>query len=159
MTIHCTEIDGKDTLEFWPELEPFVIDALSYDLYNSITLAKLKHQIETGYARTLLCADDDRLLSVTIIQLFKNTHDERILHVVCTAGADSNLWLGILIEALQSMAHEQKCDAVTMAGRPGWARKLTRYGFKTDQVHMRMDSNVNSKRGRWEKQRQLQAVR
>ena len=146
MTIHCTEINGKDTLEFWPELEPFVIDALSYDLYNSITLAKLKHQIETGYARTLLCADDDRLLSVTIIQLFKNTHDERILHVVCTAGKDSNAWLTELIDMLQSMAREQQCDAVTMAGRPGWARKLRHYGFTTDQVHMRLDPNVNIRR-------------
>ena len=159
MSIHCTEIDGKSTLEFWPELEPFVIDALSYDLYNSITLAKLKHQIETGYARTLLCADDDKLLSVTIIQLYKNTHDERILHVVCTAGEDSNAWLAILIEALQELAREQQCDAVTMAGRPGWARKLTKYGFKTEQVQMRLNPYVNSKRGRREKQIQLAAVR
>ncbi len=146
MTVHCTEIDGKDTLEFWPELEPYVIEALSYDLYNSITLPQLKRQIETGFARTLLCADDDRLLSVTILQLFKNTHDERILHVVCTAGQDSNAWLTELIDMLQSMALEQQCDAVTMAGRPGWARKLRHYGFKTDQVHMRLDPNVNIRR-------------
>ena len=146
MTVHCTEIEGKDTLEFWPELEPFVIEALSFDLYNSITLPQLKRQIETGFARTLLCADDDRLLSVTILQLFKNTHDERILHVVCTAGEDSNAWLAILIGALQEMARDQECDAVTMAGRPGWARKLRQYGFKTDQVHMRLNPDVNIRR-------------
>ena len=28
MTIHCTELQGKDTIEFWAELEPFVVDAL-----------------------------------------------------------------------------------------------------------------------------------
>jgi len=65
MTIHCTELAGTDTIEFWAELEPFVIDALAFDLYNSITLNDLRRQIETGFARTLLCADDDRLLSVT----------------------------------------------------------------------------------------------
>ena len=158
MTIHCTELAGKDTLEFWPELEPFVTDALSYDLYNSVTLDELKRQIETGYARTLLCADDARLQSVTIVQLFKNTHDERILHVVCTAGEDSNAWLATLIDSLRDMAKQESCDAVTMAGRPGWARKLTRYGFKTDQVHMRLDPNVNIRREKRE-QVTLAAVR
>ena len=156
--IHCHELEGKDTIEFWPELEPFVIEALAYDLYNSITLNDLKRQVETGYARTLLCADDDRLLSVTILQLFKNTHDERILHVVCTAGEDSNVWLATLIEALQDMAKQESCDAVTMAGRPGWARKLTRYGFKTDQVHMRLNPDVNIRRQKRE-QLTLAAVR
>ena len=159
MTIHCTEIDGKDTLNFWPELQPFVIDALSYALYNTTSVDKMKHQIQTGYARTLLCADDDRLLSVTIIQLYKNTHDERILHVGCTAGEDSNAWLGTLIDTLQELAREQQCDAVTMSGRPGWARKLTKYGFKTEQVQMRLSPDVNSKRGRREGQAKLQAVR
>ena len=146
MTVHCTEIDGKTTLEFWPELEPFVIEALSYDLYNSITLAQLQRQIETGFARTLLCADDETLLSVTILQLFKNTHDERILHVVCTAGQEVNDWLATLIGALQELALDQKCDAVTMAGRPGWARKLRQYGFKTDQVHMRLNPDEHIRR-------------
>ena len=158
MTIHCTELAGTDTIEFWAELEPFVIDALAFDLYNSITLKDLRRQIETGFARTLLCADDDRLLSVTILQLFKNTHDERILHVVCTAGEDSNAWLACLVDSLQSMAKQENCDAVTMAGRPGWARKLRNYGFKTDQVHMRLDPNVNIRREKRE-QVTLAAVR
>jgi hypothetical protein len=158
MTVHCTEIDGKTTLEFWPELESFVIEALSYDLYNSITLQQLQRQIETGFARTLLCADDDRLLSVTIIQLFRNTQDERILHVLCTAGEDSNAWLATLFGALREMSSDQECDAITMAGRPGWARKLRQYGFKTDQVHMRLNSDVNIRREKRE-QVTLSAVR
>ena len=139
--LHCTEIPGDQALEFWSELEPYVIRALAFDIYNTTTIAKLREQVSTGFARVLVCHGDDQLISATIVQLHRNTLEERILHVVATAGSNVEEWLPILCEGLKDMARAEECDAITMAGRPGWARKLTRYGFKTDQVQMRMSLN------------------
>ena len=155
--IHCTEIPGEQALEFWSEVEPFVVRALAFDIYNTTTIAKLRDQVSTGFARVLVCHADDQLISATIVQLHRNTLEERILHVVATAGANGEDWLPILCEALKDMARAEECDAITMAGRAGWARKLTRYGFKTDQVQMRMSLHGRQITG--DKPNQLAVVR
>jgi hypothetical protein len=59
--------------------------------------------------------------------------------VIATGGDRSHEWLEILTAFLRDMAENEKCAGVTMAGRPGWARKLTKFGFKTDMVSMRME--------------------
>ena len=157
--IICTEIPGESALEFWSEVEPFVVRALAFDLYNTTSIAKLRDQVSTGFARVLVCAADDQLISATIVQLHKNTLDERILHVVATAGPNAEDWLPILCEGLKDMARDEECDANTMAGRAGWAKKLTRYGFKTDQVHMRMNCDGRSEQSRAGSRSSLAVVR
>ena len=142
--LRCTEVPAESALEFWSEVEPFVIRALAYDEMNSTSTGKLRDQVSTGFARVLVCSDDDKLISATIVQLHKNVLDERILHVVATAGQDGDDWFPILFEGLKDMARAEECDAITMSGRPGWARKLTRYGFKTDHVHMRLNCHGRS---------------
>lgn len=146
--VECTEIPWGTALELWSEIEPYIISALEYDLYASTSSDKIKQQISTGFARVLVCVADDEILSATIVQLHKNTRQERVLHVVCTAGDKSEHWLPALVEALRTIASEESCDGVTMAGRPGWTRKLRQYGFKTAQVVMRMNDDGWSKQER-----------
>ena len=147
--ICCQEIPWDVALELWSEIEPFVISALEYDLYASTSTEKIKAQIGTGYARVLLCCSEPgELLSATIVQLHKNVKDERILHVVCTAGSTSSEWLPALTAGLKDIAAEEDCDGITLAGRPGWARKLKQYGFRTAQIVMRMEKDGWSKQKR-----------
>lgn len=141
MTIYCTEIPATSALEFWPELQPYIARALAFDLYASTSVDKLKEQVRTGYARVLLCTDGDAILSATLVQLAKNTLDERLLHVVCTAGGKSADWLPVLREHLLEIARSEDCAAVTLSGRPGWARKLKTLGFKMDHVTMRLEAD------------------
>lgn len=140
--LKCIEVPPDKALEIWPELQPYIVQALSYDLYNSISLGKIQAQIAGGFARVLICGESSgQLLSATVITLFKNTKDERILHVIATAGKGSEKWLRQLIDKLQEIAQDENCAAVTMAGRPGWTKKLARHGFKTEQVSMRLETN------------------
>ena len=142
--IHCTEIPASSALEFWADIEPYVIKALAYDLTNSTSIAKLQEQISVGYARVLVCADGEQILAATVVQLFKNTNDERILHVVCTAGEGASAWLDTLVQALQDMAQAEDCAGITLTGRPGWTRKLNKYGFRMEVVTMRLNPNGRS---------------
>lgn len=143
----CEDLDPNEALKLWPEMEPLVARALAYDIYATTTPDKLRAQVETGYARVLACFDGPQLISATVTQLYKNINDERILHIVCTAGTNADEWLGVLHEKCKEIAADQDCAAITLAGRPGWVRKLKQYGYKTDQVIMRVNNN-----GKWRKE-------
>jgi hypothetical protein len=135
----CQEIPSDQALAFWPELEPYVIRALQFDLQNTTSTDKIKRQLETGFARCLVCVTDTELKAVTIVALVKNTLDERMLHVTATAGENAREWLGELVAKLVEIAEADGCDGVTIVGRPGWAKKLNKHGFRIDQVSMRLN--------------------
>ncbi len=153
--IHCQEIPWDYALKLWSEIEPYIIQALEYDLYASTSTEKIKKQVSTGFARVLLCTEGDSIMSATIVQLHRNTKQERVLHVVTTAGTNSTAWMPALVEAWKEIARQEQCDAITLAGRPGWARKMKQFGFRTEQIVMRMNNDG------WIQQEQvkLEAVR
>lgn len=128
-------------LEFWSEIEPLISRALRYDIYNTVTVEQLKQQVGEGFARVLLAHDGTSIKAACIGQLFRNTLDERILHVIAVAGEESSSWLEALRDYLEEIAGAENCAAVTIAGRPGWTKKLVKLGFRTDMVSMRMEVN------------------
>ena len=145
MTIQIVEPRPAQVLEFWDEIEPHMARALSYDTYNTISVAQLKDQVSNGWARVLICGEDSRILAVTVAQRYRGHDDERLLHVIATGGEESHRWLARLSDHLNAMAASEKCTAVTMAGRPGWARKLTKLGYRTDMISMRREVDYGSR--------------
>ena len=141
MEIKILELTQQQASGFWSELEPYVQRALSFDMYASTSVADLERQVKQGYARVLICARGEDLLAANVVQLFKTTIGERVLHVLATAGDESNVWLAPLIDLLNDIAATEGATAITMSGRPGWGRKLRPYGFKTDQVQLRRPVN------------------
>ena len=154
----CDDLDPIEALKLWPIMEPLVVRALAYDAYASTTPEKLQKQVATGFARVLACSEDGELISATLVQLYLNTAQERILHVVCTAGAMADDWLPDLDDKLKEIAADQDCAAITLSGRPGWVRKLRRFGYRTDQVIMRMNNDGWSKQKRGTESTNLEAV-
>jgi hypothetical protein len=137
--ILITEIPPAKAVELWEKLETFVRVALAHDPYSSVTVSEVLRQIERGYCRVLIASNDSKVLSATCVQLFKSTDGERVLHVLTTAGEGADLWMDALTDTLDHMAREQRCRYVTMAGRPGWQKKLARMGFRSRMVYMRRE--------------------
>ena len=137
----CEDLDPREALKLWDEMQPLIVAALAYDHYASTTPEKLKLQVESGFARVLACSDGTQLVSATLVQLHRNTEQERILHVVCTAGSNADAWLVELTDKLQEIADDQDAAGITMAGRPGWTKKLRQFGYRTDQIIMRANTN------------------
>ena len=141
MEIQIVELTKSQAADFWEELVPFVQRALSFDPYATVSLGDLERQVREGYARVIICARGEELLAANVVQLFKNTMGERVLHVLATAGDQAHLWLEPLIESLNGIGALEGAVAITMSGRPGWARKLKVFGFRTDNVQMRRKVN------------------
>lgn len=138
-TVEVIQLEPELAQRFWPELVPFVLRALEFDPYESVTVGELLQQVQAGYARVLIAVDEGQLLSATVVQLFKATTGERVLHVVTTAGENSNVWLPALIEKFAEISKAEGCAKVTMTGRPGWAKKINKFGFKVARVTMEME--------------------
>ena len=123
---------------FWPTLSPHISSALQHDHLDPVPLDELLRQVREGYAMVLVSHDESDLMSATVIQLFRTTSGENLVHVLATAGDRSEEWLPALIDKFREIGQAEGAAAVTMTGRPGWAKKLRRFGFKTDQVSMRL---------------------
>ena len=142
-TINILELEKKTALQFWPELVPFILRALEYDPYESVSVGQLFEQVQKGFARVLITVQGEQLLGSTVVQLFKSTKGDRVLHVVTLAGENTNEWLAELVEKLQELGAKEGCARITLSGRPGWARKSNKYGFRVAHVTMEMRIQEN----------------
>jgi len=133
------ELPIDTAAKFWPDLAPYVERALAYDLANTTSLEEIAEQVAHGYARILLASDGENVLSATVIQAYYDNENRRMLHVLATAGDNSEVWLPALINELQRIGELEACEGVTMMGRPGWARKLVKFGWRTIQVTMQLE--------------------
>lgn len=131
------ELSRETAAEFWPEIRPFVSRALKYDVFNQFKISDIERQVREGFARVMICTAGEQLVAAHVLQIFKAIGGERVLHVLATAGDDSHLWMRALTDELEKLARTEGATAITMAGRPGWAKKLTKLGFKTEQITMR----------------------
>lgn len=139
MTIHIVDLMPHQAVDLFPELQPYILRALQYDPVESITLKELLEQVRSGMAKVMIAAEDATMLSATVVQLFKTTAGETVLHVVATAGDRSKDWLPVLVDHLSDIGRREGAKAISMSGRPGWTRKLSQFGFKTEHVVMRLD--------------------
>ena len=138
MTVTILEMQRDTAVEFFPELQPYVERALSFDHFNTITIPAIVEQLRRGYARVLLVTEGEQLLAAVVIQMFKATSGERVLHVLAAAGERSSEWLQPLRDKLVEIGKTEGVDSLTMSGRPGWAKKLRALGFRTASIDMRM---------------------
>jgi len=142
-SVKIIQLEPANAIEFWPELVPFILKALDFDPYQTVTVRELLEQVQKGFARVLIAVNGGELLSATVIQLFKTVSGDRVLHVVTTAGENSNAWLPALIDKFREIAVTEGCARVTMSGRPGWTKKVNKFGFKVAHVTMEMRIQSN----------------
>ena len=131
-------MDAAASMALWPDIEPFVAAALARDPWQSTTTREIAEQLTNEDARLLVAVDQGDILGAAVVQMF-NLTTGRVIYVLTTAGDKVDQWLGALVERLVDLAVIHGADGVTLTGRPGWSKMLLKYGFKTDQVQMRLE--------------------
>ena len=133
----CIVLNTEDARLAWVAVRPEVERALDHDPMQSVDAEELETLVFSGHARVLLAFDDDGTIQcAAVVQLMELPNADRVIHVTTTAGRARDEWLASLIDKFQQLAREEGCTAVTMAGRPGWAKVLPAYGFRTTQIQM-----------------------
>jgi len=138
MSTEVHVMDAAASMALWPDIEPFVAAALARDPWESTTTQEVAEQLASDDALLLVAVDQGDILGAAVVQLF-NLRTGKVVYVLTTAGDKLDLWVAPMVERLLDLAVIYGADHVTMTGRPGWARALRKYGFKTDQIQMKLE--------------------
>ncbi len=137
------ELPTEQALEFWPGCAPYVQRGLEHDPYCRVHTTDIHKQIQEGWARVVVIHDDQELRGVAVAQLYRQPSDDQVvLHVASLAGEKMEHWLEQLLQLLEAMATQARCNAITMVGRKGWQRTLRPHGYDLDAISMRKTLDV-----------------
>lgn len=95
---------------------------------------ELEKDVLTG-AAILWIGVEDNAVRVSVVTQILLTEKSKICMVQACGGDGLNNWIGLL-PVIENYARVNKCDAVRLMGRKGWARVLKGYGYAIAKVVM-----------------------
>jgi hypothetical protein len=133
---HISLVPSEYVDEVWPNVEPYVVKALSYasgkytpeDVYNLV--------VEFGYP--LWIAFNDEGIKGTVITRFMEYPRKKYLFLEFCGGQDGFSWKAPMLEVLRSWAKDNGCDGIEGAGRDAWQRVFKSEGYKRTLQHFEM---------------------
>lgn len=144
MTVSTIPVKADQAIEFWPEIEPYIVKALALDPVNMASVESIKAQVASGEGMVLVCLDGPDILAATVCVLINTKEGPRVLHILVSAGDEVDKWFRSLLNMVRELARAEGAAFITTSGRPGWAKKFAKQGFQVAQVTMRaeVDSGV-----------------
>jgi len=119
----------EDAKEIRPLLEPLITPAIAYD-NNDLTVDEVIERLSKDTLRALIVLDENHEpLALQTMELVQEG-DVKILNLVTTAGERLDEWVDDMEQALEVLACDWRCDVIQTRGRPGWFRKLKKYGYE-----------------------------
>jgi len=132
-----TDIDiygvNPDMLDMaWDEISPFIQMGLDY-AQGEMNLEDVYKGIDELRIVPIVMSYGGEILAVVTMEV-SNKPQKRIMTLMTAGGTELDRWLDEFMDVAESLAREQGCDAIYINGRPGWARKLKRYGYNQSYV-------------------------
>ena len=125
-------IENSRLDEAWPEISPFI--QLGLDFANGeMDLHDIYEMIEENKVVPIVMSHSGEVLAVVTMEVVQKPQ-KRIMCLMTAGGVELDQWLDEFMDVALNLAIEQCCDAIYINGRPGWARKLKRYGYEQRYV-------------------------
>ena len=118
------KVPPEDLFIIWNEVEPLIKKALD-DCYKAQDI--LDGLMETRFQ--LFISWEDRVESAVVTEVAKYPQ-KKILRYFLAGGENMNNWLEPIQKEIEQFAKDNQCDAIEVAGRKGWTRKLKGYEQK-----------------------------
>ena len=124
------ELQGVTTDEIdqqWDDLEPHISAGLEY-ANGELESDDIYRQIKNNQVVPVVVMEKGKILAVVTLEVVKKPK-KKILAIVTAGGRDMDLWLDAILDTAEILAEEQGCEAIYVAGRPGWKRLLEPKGY------------------------------
>jgi len=118
------QVPKEDIHLVWNEVEPLIKKALD-DCYTADDI--LKGLIKNSFQ--LFISWNKKVESAVVTEVEKYTQ-KRICRYFLAGGSNMNNWLEPIQTEIEKFAKLNNCQAIEVAGRKGWARKLKGYEQK-----------------------------
>ena len=117
------QVPKEDIHLVWNEVEPLIKKALD-DCYTADDI--LKGLIKNSFQ--LFISWNKKVESAVVTEVAQYPQ-KRICRYFLAGGSNMNNWLEPIQTEIEKFAKLNNCQAIEVAGRKGWARKLKGYSF------------------------------
>ena len=118
------KVPQEDLHIIWNEVEPLIKKALD-DSYTAIDI--LDGLVKNAFQ--LFISWEDKVESAVITEVIQYPQ-KKVCRYFLAGGSNINNWLEPIQQEIEKFAKYNQCDAIEVAGRKGWLRKLKGYEQK-----------------------------
>jgi hypothetical protein len=114
-----TQVPREDINYVWQQVEPLIIRALD----DSYTARDVLDGIIRNKFQLFISWENDKVESAVVTEVADYPR-KRILRYVLAGGDNLDNWLEPIQNKIEEFAINNYCQAIEVAGRKGWLRKL-----------------------------------
>jgi|TARA_Y100001970_G_scaffold186044_1_gene226272 hypothetical protein len=118
------KVPQEDLHIVWNEVEPLIKKALD-DTYTARDI--LDGLVKNAFQ--LFISWEDKVESAVITEVIQYPQ-KKVCRYFLAGGSNMNNWLEPIQQEIEKFAKYNQCDAIEVAGRKGWLRKLKGYEQK-----------------------------
>ena len=118
------KVPQEDLHIIWNEVEPLIKKALD-DTYTARDI--LDGLVKNAFQ--LFISREDKVESAVITEVIQYPQ-KKVCRYFLAGGSNMNNWLEPIQQEIEKFAKYNQCDAIEVAGRKGWLRKLKGYEQK-----------------------------
>ena len=118
------KVPKEDLHIVWNEVEPLIKKALD-DTYTARDI--LDGLVKNAFQ--LFISWEDKVESAVITEVIQYPQ-KKVCRYFLAGGSNMNNWLEPIQQEIEKFAKYNQCDAIEVAGRKGWLRKLKGYEQK-----------------------------
>jgi len=118
------KVPQEDLHIVWNEVEPLIKKALD-DTYTARDI--LDGLVKNSFQ--LFISWEDKVESAVITEVIQYPQ-KKVCRYFLAGGSNMNNWLEPIQQEIEKFAKYNQCDAIEVAGRKGWLRKLKGYEQK-----------------------------
>lgn len=119
-----TQVPKEDLHLIWNEVEPLIKKALD-DTYSARDI--LDGLVKNSFQ--LFISWENKVESAVITEVVQYPQ-KKICRYFLAGGSNMDNWLEPIQQTIEQFAKHNNCDAVEVAGRKGWSKKLKGYEQK-----------------------------
>lgn len=103
---------------------------------GEVELSDIKLRCEQGLMQLWIIMEDGIGVSGVAVTEVIDYPNLKAARVVALAGENIEKWMKLGDEVLAAWARHSKCDVLEAIGRAGWAKMLTKVGWKQQYVYV-----------------------
>jgi hypothetical protein len=111
----------------WDDVELHISRALAHTR-GELKAETLKRRLIENDAILLVVLEHNNIIAAIVAEIVE-TDGPRVCHIIACGGHKADLWLDKWYSVIIPIAKEQGCTRLSLTGRKGWVKKLSKYGL------------------------------
>ena len=133
-----TEIPRGFAEVMWDSFKPYLERALADAPLEVTTMDAIRREIRTETLMLLQIADGQGTRAICGLRFVPHRDGSKVLHIAYLSGDSHEMWIDELHQYIWDLARARGCKWISLTGRPGWRKLITKLDDypRTVAVHL-----------------------